>query len=190
MSRRLLFRLIHDIALMLDRQRSGRAEQPTTGVLDSQSVKAPGASERGYDAGKKVVGRKRHIAVDTDGRLLMVNLTPADISDAAGAEKVLDAVKKCWPWLKHWFADSAYDRTRLLDKAALLDFVIEVVRKLQDQHEFVPLRRRWVVERSFGWMMRWRRWCATMNSVSTSRKNSSIYQLYTIGLKQGDFKCN
>jgi hypothetical protein len=61
MSRRLLFRLIHDIALMLDRQRSGRAEQPTTGVLDSQSVKAPGASERGYDAGKKVVGRKRHI---------------------------------------------------------------------------------------------------------------------------------
>jgi transposase len=115
--RRLLFRLIHDVALMLDRQRCGRAEQPTAGVLDSQSVKAPGASERGYEAGKKVVGRKRHIAVDTDGRLLMVNLTPADISDAAGAEKVLDAVKKRWPWLKHWFADSAYDRTRLLDSA-------------------------------------------------------------------------
>jgi transposase len=153
--RRLLFRLIHDIALMLDREQCGRAAQPTAGVLDSQSVKAPGAAQRGYDAGKKVVGRKRHIAVDTDGRLLMVNLTPADISDAAGAEQVLAAVKQRWPWLKHWFADSAHDRRRLLDKAAFLDFV--VVHKLQDQHEFVPLRRRWVVEPSFGWLMSWRR---------------------------------
>lgn len=62
-----------------------------------------------------------------------------------------------WPWLKHWFADSAYDRTMLLDKAALLHFVVEVVRKLQDQHDFTPLRKHWVVERSFGWMMSWRR---------------------------------
>jgi transposase len=155
--RRLLFRLIHDIALMMDRERSGRAEQPTAGVLDSQSVKAPGAAERGYDGGKKVVGRKRHIAVDTEGHLLMINLTPADISDSAGAEKVLEAVKQRWPWLKHWFADSAYDRRKLLDKAVLLDFVIEVVRKLRYQFEFIPLPRRWVVERTFGWMMSWRR---------------------------------
>ncbi|CCG40439.1 transposase (fragment) [Magnetospirillum molischianum DSM 120] len=64
-------------------------------------VKAPMADKRGYDAGKKVVGRKRHIAVDTDGRLLAVNLTTADISDSAGAMPILDAIRKRWPWIKH-----------------------------------------------------------------------------------------
>ncbi|MET3524488.1 hypothetical protein ABID25_006359 [Mesorhizobium abyssinicae] len=59
-------------------------------MTDSQSVKAPQAETRGHDAGKKIVGRKRHIAVDTDGRLLMVNLTTADISDSAGAQARLD----------------------------------------------------------------------------------------------------
>ena len=83
--RRFMFQTIHDVALMLDRERVGREASPTGGVVDSQSVKAPEAKTRGYDAGKKIVGRKRHIAVDTDGRLLMVNLTPADISDSAGA---------------------------------------------------------------------------------------------------------
>lgn len=80
---RTLMRLgtIHDIALMIDRERQGREASPGGGVIDSPSVKAPAAKARGYDAGKKVVGRKRHIAVDTDGRLLMVSLTPADISD-------------------------------------------------------------------------------------------------------------
>lgn len=155
--RRLLFRLIHDIALMTDRERCDRGVQPSAGVLDSQSVKAPGARQRGYDAGKKINGRKRHIAVDTEGRLLMVNLTPADMSDSAGAQKVLEAVRQRWPWLKHLFADSAYDRAMLMDKAVMLEFVIEVIRKMQEQHTFVPLRRRWVVERSFGWMMHWRR---------------------------------
>lgn len=79
--RQLLFRTIHDVTLMIDRERSGREASPTGGFIDSQTVKAPHAKERGYDAGKKIVGRKRHIAVDTDGRLLMVNLTTADISD-------------------------------------------------------------------------------------------------------------
>jgi putative transposase len=156
-TRRMLFRLIHDIAVMLDRRYSGRDVNPTAGVLDSQSVKAPYAQQRGYDAGKKITGRKRHIAVDTDGRLLMVNLTPADISDSAGAQKVLEAVRVRWPWIKHLFADAAYDRTMLMDKAAMLDFIVEVVRRLDDQKGFVPLRRRWVVERTFGWMMPWRR---------------------------------
>lgn len=155
--RRLLFRLIHDIALMTDRELCDRSDQPTGGVIDSQSVKAPGAHERGYDAGKKVTGRKRHIAVDTDGRLLMVNMTKADIADSTGAMKVLEAVRQRWPWMKHLFADSAYDRTMLMDKALMLDFVVEVVRKMQDQHQFMPLKKRWVVERSFGWMMNWRR---------------------------------
>ena len=155
--RLLLFRTIHDVALMLDREHAGRAASPTGGVLDSQSVKAPAASERGFDGGKKIIGRKRHIAVDTDGRLLMVNLTTADISDSAGAQMILDTIRKRWPWLKHLFADGAYDRTALMDKAAFLDFVIEVVRRIEGQQGFEVLPRRWVVERTFGWMIRWKR---------------------------------
>lgn len=155
--RRLLFQTIHDVSLMLDRERVGRDASPSAGVLDSQTVKAPHAKQRGYDANKKIVGRKRHIAVDTDGRLLMVNLTPADISDSAGAQAILDAVRKRWPWLKHLFADGAYDRTKLLDKAAFQDFVLEIVRRTDTEPGFKVLARRWVVERTFGWMTRWRR---------------------------------
>lgn len=73
---------------MLDRERQGREASPPAAVVDSQSIKAPHAQTRGYDAGKKIIGRKRHIAVDTDGCLLMVNLTPAD---SAGAQAILDA---------------------------------------------------------------------------------------------------
>ena len=81
--RRLLFRTLHDVALMLDRERTGREASPSAGVIDSQSVKAPAApGGGGYDAAKRIKGRKRHIAVDTDGRLLMVKLTPADVQDA------------------------------------------------------------------------------------------------------------
>ena len=87
--RLLLFQTIHDVALMLHRERCGREASPTGGVLDSQSVKAPVAKERGFDGGKKITGRQRHIAVDTDGRLLMVNPTTADISDSAGAQMIL-----------------------------------------------------------------------------------------------------
>jgi putative transposase len=155
--RRMLFQTIHDLARMLDRLRAEREVAPTAGVIDSQSVKAPGASEGGYDANKKIKGRKRHIAVDTDGRLLAVNLTPADVADSTGASMVLDALKERWPWVKHLFGDAAYDRRTLMDKAAFLDFTVEVVRRLQGQSGFAVQPRRWVVERSFAWLLRWRR---------------------------------
>ncbi|WP_084545162.1 IS5 family transposase [Derxia lacustris] len=154
--RRFLFATLHEVVLMIDRQANGR-DWPTAGVLDSQSVKAPHAGKQGYDANKKIVGRKRHIAVDSDGRLLMVNLTPADIADSTGAIAVLDALKKRWPGIKHFFADGAYDRTALMNKAAMLDFVVEVVRRREGQIGFEVLPRRWVVERTFGWMAHWRR---------------------------------
>jgi len=108
-------------------------------------------------AAKKIVGRERHVAVDTDGRLLMVNLTPADISDSAGALLILDTVRKRRPWLKHLLADGAYDRTKLLDKAAFRDFIVEIVRRRDSDPGFKVIPRRWVVERTFGWMVRWRR---------------------------------
>lgn len=156
--RRLLFQTVHDLMLMLDREQAGREASPTAGVVDSQTIKAPHApGGGGYDAAKRTKGRKRHVAVDTDGRLLMVNLTTADLQDATGAEEILRAVRKRWPWLKHLFADGAYDRGRLASLAAYKDFTLEIVRKLPDQKGFQVLPRRWVVERTFGWMTRWRR---------------------------------
>lgn len=97
------------------------------------------------------------IAVDTDDRRLMVNLTTADISDGAGAQMILDSVRKRWPWLKHLFADGAYDRTNLMDKAAFLDFTVEIIRRSDTAQGFEVLTRRWGVEHTFGWMPRWRR---------------------------------
>ena len=122
------------------------------GIIHSQS--APEAGTRGYDAAKKIVGRKRHIAVDTDWRLLMLNLTPDDISDSAGAQRILDTVRKRWPWLKHLSADGAYDRTKLMDKAATLDFIVENIQRSDAAKGFEVLPRRWVVEHTFGRMTR------------------------------------
>ena len=97
--RLLLFRTIHDVALMLDREAAGREASPTGGVLDSQTVKAPFAEVRGFDGGKRIVGRKRHVAVDTDGRLLMVNLTPADVSVYVGVSVLLLGVGCLAAWI-------------------------------------------------------------------------------------------
>ena len=156
--RRLLFQTVHDLALMVDRCRAGREAGPSAAILDSQTVKAPHAPRGGgYDAAKRTKGRKRHIAVDTDGRLLMVNLTTADVQDAPGAEEIVRTILQRWPWLKHLFADGAYDRDRLASLAVYKGFTLEVVRKLPDQKGFQVLPRRWVVERTFGWMTRWRR---------------------------------
>ena len=153
--RLLLFRTIHDLVLMIDRLRAGRAE-PSAAILDSQTVKAPAAGgSRGFDGAKKLVGRKRHIAVDADGRLLMVNLTTGDIADSTGAQAVMDALRKRWPWIKQLFADGAYDRRQMLDKAVFLGFVVEIVRRTEQG--FAVLPRRWVVERSFAWLTRYRR---------------------------------
>lgn len=98
--RQFLFQTIHDVERMLDREHVGREASPTAAVIDSQSIKAPHAKAREYDAGKEVVGGKCHIAVDTDGRLLMVNLMPADIPDSARAQMSLDAIRKRWPWVE------------------------------------------------------------------------------------------
>ena len=139
--------------------KSGRFKTltPTSPEPHEGGAPAPHTAERGYDGAKKTVGRKRHVAVDTDERLLMVNLTPANISDSAGAQVILDAIRKRWPWIKHLFADGAYDKTQLMHKAAFLDFIVEVVRRIDDQPGFEVVPRRWVVERTFAWLTRWRR---------------------------------
>lgn len=111
-----MFQTNHDIELMFDRKRQGRQASPSAAVIDSQSNKAPHSQTRGYDTGKKIFGRKRDIAVGTDGRLLMVVLTTADISHSFGAQATFDPVRRHWSWVKHLFADATCDRWKLMTR--------------------------------------------------------------------------
>lgn len=84
----------------------------------------------------------------------MINLTPANISDSVGAQKILEGIRKRWPLMKQLLADGGYDRTRLMDKAAYFDFTVEIVKRIDTDPGFKVLPRRWVVETTFGWMTR------------------------------------
>jgi putative transposase len=112
---------------------------------------------RGYDAAKKVWGRKRHVAVDTSGLLLGVIVHAADIQDADGVGDLLRRLKRLYPWLKAVFADGAYDRLAALLACFLPGLTLIIVRRLAGSTGFVLLPRRWVAERTLGWLGRWRR---------------------------------
>ena len=142
------------------RIRQGRAAQPTACIVDSQIVKAAGTVPRassGYHGGKKITGRGRHVAVDADGWLLALVVTAASVSDRAGARLLVIRLLGAFDTLKIMWADSGYDGKPLaawIKTAAAI--TLEVVKRT-DPHNFQVVRRRWVVERTFGWLMRYRR---------------------------------
>jgi len=151
-----LWESLNHMLVMLDRERAGREASPTAAIVDSQSVKTTeSGGPRGFDAGKKVKGRKRHALVDTDGRALMLQVHPADIQDRDGAAPLLKASRDSFPFVELVFADSAYTGERLAKAAKPV--LIEVVRKFEGQLGFAVLPRRWVVERFFAWLNRNRR---------------------------------
>jgi transposase len=152
---RLVDRLRHRL-----RVRARRDAQPSAAVIDSQSVKAAetvGAGTRGFDSGKKINGRKRHIAVDAEGFLLAVVVTAANIGDRMGAKLLVIALLNICTRLTLIWADSGYDGAPLTGWIrTVADATLQIIKRTE-QHTFRVVPRRWVVERSFGWLLRYRR---------------------------------
>jgi transposase len=152
--------------LMMDRERSGRQASPSAAIVDSQSAKtAEAGGHRGYDAGKKVKGRKRHALVDTDGRLLKVIVHAADIQDRDGARPLLRASRRRFPFIEVAFADAAYAGERVANATCIK---VQIVRKAADQVGFTVHKRRWVVERFFAWLGRNRRFARDVERLIAS----------------------
>lgn len=154
-----LWRTINHHLLLVVREACGREASPSAGVIDSQSVKTTeSGGPRGYDAGKKIKGRKRHIVTDTQGFLVGAIIHTADIQDRDGAPDVLASIRHSFPWLRHVFADGGYAGDKLRKALAKIGkWTIEIIKRSDAAKGFEVLPRRWVVERTFAWLGRNRR---------------------------------
>jgi putative transposase len=150
---------LHDGLRAQVRAAGGRDPQPTAAIIDSQSVRAADTvarTSRGWDAAKKVNGRKRHIAVDTMGLVLAVVITAASVQDRDAARPLLWNLRRASRSVRLAWADAVYTGGRLTSWAAALKMTVQVVAR-RSPHAFEVLPRRWVVERTFAWISKHRR---------------------------------
>ena len=152
---------LHDVLRTRVRVAAGRKPQPTAAVIDSQSIRAADTvpkATRGWDNAKKVNGRKRHIAVDTTGLVLDVVITPASVQDRQGARPLLWNTHRACPRIRLIWADAGYTSTagKLAGWATTLKMTLCIIAR-RDRHTFEVLPRRWVVERTFAWISKYRR---------------------------------
>jgi putative transposase len=166
------------------REREQREASPTAAIIDSQSVKSAekGGRANGYDAGKKIKGKKRHILVDTVGLLLHAIVHPADIQDRDGGVLVMATLFGMFPFLKTLFADSGYQGPKFAKALAkvLPHLDIEIVKRSDQVSGFVVLPKRWIVERTIAWLNRCRRLAKDWENLN--RKALSFLRLASIRL--------
>jgi len=153
---------MHDDLRERVRVAAGRSPRPTAAIIDSQSVKGSemiARTRRGYDAGKKISGTKRHIAVDVLGLLLTVLVTAASVQDRDAAKPLLWNLRRAFPSVRLAWADGGYAGKLVTWAAGKLKpkLKLEIVRRPDDLHTFQVLPRRWVVERTLSWITRHRR---------------------------------
>ena len=152
------FIVINDRLRAKVRKRAGKKTDPSAAIIDSQSVKTDEqASAKGYDAGKKVKGRKRHILVDTLGLLLKAKVLTADVQDRDAAKMLLTEIKEQMPRLQLIWADGGYRGKLIIWVAAQCLWILEIVKRNDSLKMFIPLPKRWIVERTFSWLNRNRR---------------------------------
>jgi transposase len=150
---------IHEALRRRVRTAAGRSQEPTAAMIDAQSIRTSAnvpESSQGIDAAKKIKGRKRHVATDTLGLLLVLLVTAASVQDTTGGRDVVDALAARHPAVVKAWADSGYKRS-VIELGAAHGIDVEVVSKDPGQKGFAPLPKRWAVERTFGWWMLHRR---------------------------------
>ena len=159
-----IFELIHESLVEKTRLKHGKKAQPTVGIIDAQSVKSTlvSSEDKGFDAGKKIKGIKRHIIVDTLGLVLAIVIQGASVQDRDGAIPVISKLCEGWNQIIKIFADIGY-RGQLIEKVKT-QFKIEFeIIKRNELHTFKVLPKRWIVERTFSW-------------IDTNRRNSKNYE--------------
>jgi putative transposase len=171
-----LWARLNTVLVKAARQQAGRHPQPSAAISDSQSVKtSEGGEARGVDVYKQTPGRKRHIVVDVLGLLLLVVVHSAGIADSAGGKLVLQSlfarikrnVHNRWCRLKLIWADGAYEHI-VTEVRKQFGWRVEVVRRLAEAKGFTVLPRRWVVERTYGWLGRYRGLCRDFEHTTIS----------------------